>query len=61
MRRLVIAAATVGIMAAGSASALATTAPPVPVGVSHDSNGGVCVGAFYWVPQCTDRLASSLS
>ena len=46
------------LIAAGGAAlpALASQPPPVPVGVYRDSNGGVCVGAFSWVPQCTDKL-----
>jgi len=28
--------------------------PDIPVGVGGEPNGGVCVYAFTWVPQCVD-------
>ena len=54
MRRLVLSAVALGVTGVLAIPALASQ--PVPVGVSRDSNGGVCVSAFSWVPQCTDRL-----
>lgn len=63
MRRILLAVAvTVAIGATTALTGLAggtinaEVKNPVPVGVSNGSNG-VCVGAFYWVPQCTGPLA----
>jgi hypothetical protein len=47
------------VVAVLAGPALATTAPPIPVGVGRDSKGGVCVYAFSWVPQCVDPVVVS--
>jgi hypothetical protein len=54
VRRTLLAAAVVAVIGGLTGPALATTAPPVPVGVGRDAQGGVCVSAFSWVPQCVD-------
>lgn len=51
-RRLVLA--SVAITVAGISAAPAMAKPDIPVGVGGEPNGGVCVYAFDWVPQCVD-------
>ena len=51
-RRLVLA--SVAITVAGISAAPAMAKPDIPVGVGGNGNGGVCVYAFHWVPQCVD-------
>ena len=51
-RRLVLA--TVAVVAAGLSAAPAMAKHDIPVGVGGEENGGVCVYAFHWVPQCVD-------
>ena len=59
MRRTLLAALALAIVGAVAAPALASSAPPVPVGVGRDSKGGVCVYGFSWVPQCVDPTIAS--
>lgn len=55
MRRLVLLSAATCLLAGGVAPALAKPdVPPVPVGVSGNGNGGICVTVSYQVPQCVD-------
>lgn len=54
MRRTVLASVLLAMTGAFVAPALASSAPPVPVGVGRDAKGGVCLYAFSWVPQCVD-------
>jgi len=51
-RRLVLA--VVAVVVAGLSAAPAMAKPDIPVGVGGEENGGVCVYAFHWVPQCVD-------
>jgi hypothetical protein len=51
-RRLVLASVAVAV--AGVSAAPAMAKPVIPVGVGGEPNGGVCVYAFTWVPQCVD-------
>jgi hypothetical protein len=46
--------ATVAAAVIAGAATPAFAKPDVPVSVYGDSNGGVCVAAFHWVPQCVD-------
>ena len=52
MRRVLFAAVAVAVIGGAAAPALAK--PDVPVSVYGEENGGVCVAAFHWVPQCVD-------
>ena len=51
-RRLVLA--SVAVTVAGLSAVPAMAKPDIPVGVGGEPNGGVCVYAFTWVPQCVD-------
>jgi hypothetical protein len=51
-RRLVLASVAVAV--AGFSAVPAMAKPDIPVGVGGEPNGGVCVYAFTWVPQCVD-------
>ncbi|HET6817643.1 MAG TPA: hypothetical protein VFH66_10510 [Mycobacteriales bacterium] len=51
-RRLVLASVAVAV--AGFSAVPAMAKPDIPVGVGGNGNGGVCVYAFSWVPQCVD-------
>ena len=53
MRRLLIGTIAAGIAAGAAAPALAGP-PPIPVGVTGNGNGGICVTVSYMVPQCID-------
>jgi hypothetical protein len=52
MRLLVTALLTAGITLGVAAPALAK--PDIPVTVTGEPNGGVCVTISYQVPQCID-------
>lgn len=53
MRRMLLAAALLTTLGGFVVPALA--APPAPpVHVTPDANGGYCVSAFSWVPNCVD-------
>ncbi len=59
-RRLVLASVAVAV--AGFSAVPAMAKPDIPVGVGGEPNGGVCVYAFHWVPQCVDtgQIGSSV-
>jgi hypothetical protein len=52
MRLLVTALITAGITIGAAAPALAK--PDIPVTVTGNGNGGICVTISYQVPQCVD-------
>jgi hypothetical protein len=52
MRRVLFA--TIAAAVIGGAAAPALAKPDVPVSVYGNGNGGICVAAFHWVPQCVD-------
>ena len=52
MRRVLVAAAAIAVI--GGVAAPAMAKPDVPVSVYGEPNGGICVAAFHWVPQCVD-------
>lgn len=53
MRRAVLALSAAAVLGGLAVPSFATSAPPVPVGVSHD-NGQVCVWVSYQLPHCVD-------
>ena len=61
MRRRVVLA-SIALVVAGGSAVPALAKPSIPVGVGGNGNGGVCVYAFTWVPQCVDtgQIGSSV-